>query len=107
MSETLFDRTRGIKGNRRRVASWCIHGKKTIKDEKPFEHCNSCSSKREKAFGVEDMSPHVNLGLGCVTYGTRDAERQAKKRGLTPIGDADFRSVAKSVWPDHPLTKKL
>ena len=43
----------------------------------------------EKSFFVPNMSPFFNQGLGCVTYGTRDAENKAKKLGLTPVGDSD------------------
>lgn len=36
---------------------------------------------------IPSSEPFFNIGLGCVTKGTRDAERIAKSRGLTPMGN--------------------
>lgn len=106
MHKTLFDKTRGIKAPTK--FSMCQHGVVLVDDFKPKDHCEACyPTDRDESFMVENMTPFENRGLGCITYGTRDAERIAKKRGLTPIGDTDFKTVAKSVWPNHPLTRSL
>ena len=105
--ETLFDRTRGIKGNRHTVMAFCRHGRNTIKDGKPYERCGLCEPVERKSPFVPNMTPFFNHGLGCVTHGTRDAERQAKKRGLQPVGDATPREIFKSTYPDHPMTKGM
>ena len=63
--------------------------------------------EKNKTFFVYDTKPKFNVGLGCVTEGTRHAEKIAKKRGLEPIGDAPLKTVARQFWPDHPLTKGM
>lgn len=37
---------------------------------------------------VEKTEPFFNRGLGCITNGTRHAEKIAKQKGLIPVGDA-------------------
>ena len=108
--DTPFERDRGIKGNRKTFMAYCPHGKLVIKDYLPFEHCESCTVKKARTVNIHVEEEHMafdNIGLGCKTRGTRHAEQIAKSRGLTPIGDADFKSVARSVWSDHPLTRSL
>jgi hypothetical protein len=39
------------------------------------------------------MTEFYNHGLGCMTAGTRDAEKKAKRMGLVPIGDAKPNEV--------------
>ena len=105
--ETLFDKTRGIKGNRQTVMSYCQHGKNIIKDGQPNEHCNICDGPKNESFFVPNMTPFFNHGLGCVTHGTRDAERIAKKKGLVPVGDASPKEIFKSTHSKHSMTKGL
>lgn len=90
----------------------CQHGKWIIENYEFTGNCDDCfdvNEKKSNKWGCNfgNMEPFFNHGLGCVTYGTRDAEKKAKQRGLTPIQDVPFNKVAKSVWPDHPLTKKM
>lgn len=105
--DSAFERSRGIKGNRKTFMAYCPHGKMTVKNYVPYEYCDICNGHKERAFFVPNTDEHFNIGLGCMTSGTRDAEKKARKRGLRAIGDADFKSVAKSVWPNHPLTRSL
>lgn len=105
--ETLFDRTRGIRGNRTTIFSICQHGKNTIRNGKPNEYCETCDGPRNQSFYVPDMTPFFNRGLGCVTNGTRDAEKKAKRKGLVPIGDASPKQAFKTLYPNHRLTKGM
>ena len=49
--------------------------------------------KSNDAFYVPNINPSFNHGLGCVTYGTRDAEKKEKRMGKVPIGDARIEQV--------------
>lgn len=69
--------------------SVCGHGVISVRDYEPTgEVCGRCYPQRNRAFFVPDTNGFFNRGLGCVTYGTRDAEKKAKRMGLTPVGDA-------------------
>jgi len=87
-ADSEFNRTKGIKG--RRKFRMCEHGVITINNfELTGKVCEKCNPPvKGKAFNIENMEPFFNIGLGCVTHGTRHAEKIAKERGLTPIGDA-------------------
>lgn len=104
---TLFDKTRGIRA--RVKHHMCQHGKWTVENwEYVPGACYECEAPQgDKAFYTPNTTPFYNHGLGCVTHGTRHAEKIAKTRGLTPIGDTDFKTVAKQVWSNHPLTRSI
>lgn len=88
----------------------CSHGVIKIDDyEFTGDRCKECGDcvEVEKTFATQDLTPRFNQGLGCVTNGTRHAEKIAKEKGLIPIGDATMKQVAKQHWGDHPLTKGL
>jgi hypothetical protein len=85
---------RGIKGRVRYRA--CGHGVIFIDDFKETGNiCETCNPIIEKmeTFNLENTQEFFNHGLGCVTYGTRDAEKKAKKMGLIPIGDSSIQQV--------------
>ena len=71
----------------------CEHDKVTIRGGKQTGNCISCSDVPNESFYTENLSQKFNIGLGCYTYGTRDAEKKAKARGLVPIGDAKINEV--------------
>lgn len=75
------------------VSSWCPHKKQTVKDGEPYEYCDSCHGEKNPAFFVPNMTPFFNRGLGMVTYGTRDAEKKAKRLGLEPTGGVPIEKV--------------
>ena len=97
-ADSEFNRTKGIKG--RRKFRMCEHGIVLIDNFEPTGAvCSKCYPVRNDAFSMENMEPFFNIGLGCVTYGTRHAEKIAKERGLTPIGDAPLS------MPNHTTGK--
>lgn len=55
---------------------------------------------------MQDMTPRFNIGLGCVTYGTKDAERKGRKLGLECIGDAKLDQIFKKK-DDRPEIRKI
>jgi len=73
----------------------CEHGKSTISGGKKTHACSACDKHSSNdAFFVPDTREFFNQGLGCMTAGTRDAEKKAKRMGLQPVGDAkpsDFK----------------
>lgn len=71
----------------------CKHNKVTITGGKETHACELCNGPVNETHYVPDVSPKFNLGLGMITYGTRDAEKKAKARGLMPIGDAKINQV--------------
>ena len=74
-----------------------IFGKKT--PPKTFKRFHQAygeqGGKGNAAFFVPDMTPRFNSGLGCVTYGTRDAEKKGRLKGLDAIGDVSLDKVFK------------
>lgn len=71
-----------------------IFGKKELPREfKRFSKVYGQKDVSRETFYVPNMTPTFNAGLGCVTYGTRDAEQKAKKLGKIPIGDARIDQV--------------
>jgi len=39
--------------------AYCQHGKHTIKNEKPFEHCDICQGVVEQSFYVPNTEPFL------------------------------------------------
>lgn len=74
----------------------CEHNRVTITGGKPTKNCKTCSRKAEEAFFVPNIEERYNIGLNCITHGVRDAEKKAKRLGLTPIGDAPIEKVFRS-----------
>lgn len=69
--------------------SVCGHGVVSVDNyERTGDTCPKCYPQSDRSFFVPDLKPFFNRGLGCVTHGTRDAEKKAKRMGLTPVGDA-------------------
>lgn len=91
-----------------------LHKKHLFKPQKTVEHifCSRCcgdfgpnpiydpkldTNNKENHIGVkeyayvENTTPSFNLGLGCITHGTRHAEKIARSKGLQPIGDAPLK----------------
>ena len=87
--ETVFDKTRGIKA--RLKYRMCEHGKVLIDNYEPKDYCSECFGGVKNSFYIPNTEPFFNHGLGCVTHGTRHAEKIAKSRGLEPIGDTLIR----------------
>ena len=61
------------------------------KDHKPQKGrwvWNDRKCESNPSFYIPNTDPKFNMGLGCITHGTRHAEKLAKTRGLVPIGDA-------------------
>lgn len=50
-------------------------------------------TKGEQAFFVPNTEPFFNAGLGCITYGTRDAEKKGKKLGLICTGGEKLKKI--------------
>ena len=62
--------------------------------DKGWEWLCPCNGK--VIIGVDSFStPRFNPGLGCYVSSIRDGEKIAKRRGLTPIGDAKMEQVFK------------
>jgi hypothetical protein len=79
----------------------CEHGKLTVSEGKSTGDCRVCAKHfSNEAFYVPDLTERFNLGLGCLTTGTRDAEKKAKSRGLVPIGDAKPHEVFRNEKKD-------
>ena len=80
---------RGIRG--RVKYHRCEHGVVSVDEwESTGDVCGECHQQKNRTFFIPNMEPSFNYGLGCVTHGTRDAERIAKSRGLEALGDADM-----------------
>lgn len=107
MSESLYDieRRRRWGSAKKVVTKYCRHGKRLVFGGEPDEYCALCQGDRGESFFVPDMTERFNHGLGCMTSGTRDAEKKAKAKGLIPLGDAKPREVFKELWPNHPMAK--
>lgn len=66
-------------------------------------HCLDCFRKGSGRIAEGNLNFHVdsfstprwNQGLGCYTSSIHDTEKKAKRRGLTPIGDARIEQVFK------------
>lgn len=83
------------------LAQICEHGKLTVSEGKKTGKCRACDKLvSRETFSVPNMTPFFNRGLGMVTNGTRDAEKKAKARGLTPLGDAKMSDVYKPKKDD-------
>ena len=92
--QTLFDLTRGVRG--RIKFRCCGHLVYSIEEyEETGNICRECFPKAYDSFFVPNTSEFFNVGLGCMTKGTRHAERIAKKKGLVPIGDARLKDIFK------------
>lgn len=89
--KTLFDETRGIKG--RIKDRFCEHGKWVIEDYIETDACRLCSREEVEVFSIPNTTPFFNHGLGCVTRGTRDSERIAKRMGRIPIGREPVKGI--------------
>jgi hypothetical protein len=60
-----------------------------------YEHGDK-RCKRYHGVRIDSFStPRWNQGLGCFTSSVRDGEQKAKRKGLTPIGDAKLEQVFK------------
>lgn len=81
----------------------CEHGKVTVRQGNVTEDCGACN-KNSRRYGsspyVEKIDGFFNVGLGCVTYGTRDAEKKAKSMGLIPMGNERIEKFKRSAPKD-------
>lgn len=83
------------------ITQICEHNQLTVTGGKRTGNCRACDKLVvNEAFFVPNMTPKFNMGLGCITSGTRDAEKKAKQRGLVPIGDAKAHQVFKQEKVD-------
>lgn len=89
------------------LSSICRHNKFTIANGKPTGNCKICSRQKNESFYTPNLSPFFNRGLGMVTYGTRDAEKKAKRMGLIPVGDQNVdKIIKKQTFDPTPILEE-
>lgn len=85
----------------------CEHNKVTLRGGKETGACGACNRHvSRETFSIPNTEPFFNHGLGVVTHGTRDAEKKAKARGLTPIGGEKIRTRNEKSDTITPILKE-
>lgn len=75
---------------------FCLMPEKKPRGRKPINRVN-------EAPYVENTESFFNVGLGCVTHGTRDAEKKGKRLGLVCTGG----EIPKMIKPKDEITPIL
>lgn len=91
------------------ITQICEHGKTTVSGGKLTGNCKACDRNSEvnDAFFIPNTTPFFNRGLGCVTNGTRGAEKAAKEiskrtgQNLIPLGGQPIEKVFKKEKKDE------